>query len=62
MWEPPYIEPRLLSGEEIFRENMVYGVEAFFEHPEAGTAIYETNFIIGKDKNEIITPINECWW
>jgi Xaa-Pro aminopeptidase len=62
MWEPPYLEPRLLAGDEVFQANMVYSVEAFFEREGLGTAIYETNFIIGQERNEILTPVGECWW
>ncbi len=62
MWEPPYLEPRMLTGDEVFAQNMVYSVEAFFEREGVGTAIYETNFIIGRDRNEILTPIDECLW
>jgi Xaa-Pro aminopeptidase len=62
MWEPPYLEPRLLAGDEVFQPNMVYSVEAFFEREGLGTAIYETNFIIGQERNEILTPVGERWW
>ncbi len=62
MWEAPYIEPRLVDDSEVFEENMVASVEAFFEHPQAGTAAFETNFIIGPDGVEEITPVPHLWW
>lgn len=62
MWEAPYIEPRLVDDSEVFEENMVASVEAFFEHKEAGTAAFETNFIITADGVEEITPVPHLWW
>ena len=46
MWEAPYIESRICSEDDVFKENMVHSVEAFYESDEAGTATFETNFII----------------
>jgi Xaa-Pro aminopeptidase len=62
MWEAPYIEPRLVDDSEIFEENMVASVEAFFEHKGVGTAAFETNFIITADGLEEITPVPHLWW
>jgi Xaa-Pro aminopeptidase len=62
MWERPYIEPRLCSDTEVFEENMVASVEGFFDFEGAGTAGYETNYIITKTGVEVITPVRNIWW
>lgn len=62
MWERPYIEPRLCSKDDVFVENMVASVEAFFTDKEAGTAVFETNYIVTKDGVEEITPVPHLWW
>jgi Xaa-Pro aminopeptidase len=62
MWERPYIEPRLCSPEDVFQENMVASVEAFFTDEEAGTAVFETNYIVTGGGIEEITPVPRLWW
>ena len=62
MWEAPYIEPRLCTDGDLFEENMVGSVEAFFTDEEAGTAVFETNYIITKDGVEEITPVPHMFW
>ena len=62
MWEAPYIEPRLCSEDDIFEENMVASVEAFFTDEEAGTAVFETNFIVNGTGVEEITPVPHLFW
>jgi Xaa-Pro aminopeptidase len=62
MWEPPYIEPRLCSKDDVFVENMVASVEAFFTDEEAGTAVFETNYIVTRTGVEEITPVPHLWW
>ena len=62
MWEAPYIEPRLCSDEDVFLENMVASVEAFYEAEGVGTAVFETNYIVVKDGVEEITPSPHLWW
>jgi methionine aminopeptidase len=62
MWEAPYIEPRLCSDSDIFEENMVASVEAFFTDEEAGTAVFETNFIITGNGVDEITPVPHLFW
>ncbi len=62
MWEAPYIEPRLCGDDEIFEENMVASVEGFFSGDAAGTAVFETNFIITADGLEEITPVPHLFW
>lgn len=62
MWEAPYIEPRLCSDDDLFHENMVASVEGFFTSEEAGTAVFETNFIITKDGVDEITPVPHVFW
>ena len=62
MWERPYIEPRLCSADDVFVENMVASVEAFFTDEQAGTAVFETNYIVTKNGVEEITPVPHLWW
>lgn len=62
MWEAPYIEPRLCSDDDIFQENMVASVEAFYGNEEVGTAVFETNYIITSDGVEEITPVPHLFW
>ena len=62
MWEAPYIEPRLCSDDEIFEENMVASVEAFYESEGVGTATFETNYIVVKDGVEEITTTPHLFW
>lgn len=62
MWEPPYIEPRLCNDDDVFLENQVGSVEGFFECPEAGSAVFETNYVVTKDGVEEITPVPHIFW
>ena len=62
MWEAPYIEPRLCTGDEPFEENMVASVEAFYESEGVGTACFETNYIVVKDGVEEITTTPHLFW
>ncbi len=62
MWEAPYIESRICGDDELFEENMVHSVEAFFESKEAGTATFETNFIVTADGVDEITPTPHLFW
>ncbi len=62
MWEHPYLEPRLLKGDEVFETNMVGSVEGFFDRTGVGTAAYETNYILTARGPEIITPVPNLWW
>ena len=62
MWEAPYIETRLCSDDDLFQENMVASVEGFFTSEEAGTAVFETNYIVTKDGVDEITPVPHVFW
>ncbi len=62
MWEPPYIEPRLCTDDDVFQENMVASVEGFFDSEGVGTAVFETNYIITADGVEEITPVPHLFW
>jgi len=62
MWEPPYIEPRLCREDDVFQENQVGSVEGFFDCPEAGSAVFETNYIVTRDGVEEITPVPHLFW
>lgn len=62
MWEPPYIETRLCEEDDLFQENQVGSVEGFFDCPEAGSAVFETNYIVTRDGVEEITPVPHIFW
>jgi Xaa-Pro dipeptidase len=62
MWEAPYLETRLLKGDEIFQKDMVASVEGFFDSKSAGTAGFETNYIVTAKGVEEITPVPHLWW
>lgn len=62
MWEAPYIETRLCGDDDLFQENMVASVEGFFTCEEAGTAVFETNYIVTKDGVDEITPVPHLFW
>ena len=62
MWERPYLETRLCSEDDTFEENMVASVEAFYTDDEAGTAVFETNYIVTAEGVEEITPTPHVFW
>jgi len=62
MWERPYIEPRLCTDEDRFQENMVASIEGFFTSKSAGTAVFETNYIVTRTGVEEITPVPHLFW
>ena len=62
MWEAPYIESRICNEDDLFEEGMVHSVEAFYESEEAGTATFETNFIITGSGVEEITTTPHLFW
>jgi Xaa-Pro aminopeptidase len=62
MWEAPYIETRLLKGDETFEKGMVASVEGFFDSKAFGTAAFETNYIVTAKGIEEITPVPHLWW
>lgn len=62
MWERPYLEPRMCTDDEYFKENMVGSVEGFFCDEEVGTAAFETNYILTKDGPEELTPVPHLFW
>lgn len=62
MWEAPFIESRIATDDDVFLKNMVHSVEAFYELDGVGTATFETNFIIGDDGVEEITPVPHLFW
>lgn len=61
-WERPWLGTDLLEGGEVFRENMVLGVEAFLAHSGVGSAGFEQNVIIGKDGVELLTHTPMLFW
>lgn len=62
MWEAPYIEPRLCTDADVFEENMVASVEGFYTSKTAGTAVFETNYIITKTGVDEITTTPHLFW
>jgi Xaa-Pro aminopeptidase len=62
MWEPPFIEVRACSADEVFEENMVASVEAFLSRKGAGGAGFETNYIVTATGTEVITTSPNFWW
>ncbi|MEX0808872.1 MAG: M24 family metallopeptidase [Dongiaceae bacterium] len=62
MWEAPYIEPRLCTDDDIFLEDMVASVEAFYTAEGVGTAAFETNFIITRNGCDEITKTPHLFW
>jgi Xaa-Pro dipeptidase len=62
MWEPPFIEVRACTPDEVFEENMVGSVEAFLSREGAGSAGFETNYIVTAKGTEVITTSPNFWW
>ncbi len=62
MWEPPFLHPELCGADEVFEENMVASAETFLYRAGVGSAGIETNYIVGKEGVEVITPSPLLWW
>lgn len=54
-FEQPSISNVMSQPDDIVRENMVFGVEAFLSTTGIGSAFVEDIVIIGKDGNEVLT-------
>ncbi len=54
-FEQPRISTTMSEPDDIVRENMVFGVEAFLADDGVGSAFVEDIVIIGKDENERLT-------
>lgn len=54
-FEQPRISTVMSRPDDIVRENMVFGVEAFLSTTGIGSAFVEDIIIIGKDGNEVLT-------
>lgn len=54
-FEQPRISTVMSLPEDVVRENMVFGVEAFLSSEGIGSAFVEDILIIGKDGNELLT-------
>ncbi|MCA0921555.1 M24 family metallopeptidase [Pseudooceanicola nanhaiensis] len=54
-FEQPRISTVMSEPEDVVRENMVFGVEAFLADEGVGSAFVEDILIIGKDGNEVLT-------
>jgi Xaa-Pro aminopeptidase len=63
-WEHPWLLESA-GGEEndaTFLENDVLGIEIFLHWPDTGSVGIEQNVIVGKDRNELLTPVDMFWW
>ncbi len=54
-FEQPRISTVMSQPDDVVRENMVFGVEAFLSTAGAGSAFVEDIIVIGKDGNELLT-------
>ncbi|MBU2959322.1 M24 family metallopeptidase [Citreicella sp. C3M06] len=54
-FEQPRISTVMSEPEDVVRESMVFGVEAFLADDETGSAFVEDILIIGRDGNELLT-------
>lgn len=54
-FEQPRISTVMSLPDDVVRENMVFGVEAFLSTTGIGSAFVEDIIIIGKDRNEVLT-------
>lgn len=54
-FEQPRISTVMSRPEDVVRENMVFGVEAFLSSAGTGSAFVEDIIIIGKNENELLT-------
>ena len=61
-FEKPYISTLMGEPGTVFRENMVFGVEAFLAMPGVGSAGYEDNVIITKAGAERVTKSPPVMW
>ena len=60
-WERPSLRIGLKTN-EVFRENMTLGIEAFLSKSGVGVAGYEDNILITADGAEILTKAPSLWW
>ena len=60
-WERPSLRIGL-ETDEIFRENMTFGIEAFLSKTGVGVAGYEDNILVTAEGAEILTPAPSFWW
>ena len=62
-WERPIIGLAYGEPDEPIEENMVIGIEAFLgTEAGAGSAGFESNYIVGKDGVELLTKTRMIWW
>jgi Xaa-Pro dipeptidase len=61
-WERPWLGTDLLEGGEVFRENMVLGVEAFLAASKVGSAGFEQNVIVVEDGVDLLTTTPMLFW
>lgn len=54
-FEQPRISTVMSLHDDVVRENMVFGVEAFLSLDGVGSAFFEDILIIGRDENELLT-------
>lgn len=61
-FEQPIFSSVMGYGDDVFEEGMVVGIEVFFARPGVGSAGFEQNAIIHKDRVEILTTTPMIWW
>lgn len=61
-FEKPYIGPDMCTDEDVFREGMALGVEAFYGLDDVGAAGFEQNVLVTKTGTEVITKAPMLWW
>ena len=61
-FEKPYIGPDMCTDEDIFREGMAMGVEAFFGREGQGSAGFEQNILVVEDGIELLTKTPMIFW
>lgn len=64
LWEKPFLftDPDKIPADWQFHEGMVASSEVFLTRAGAGTASYETNWIVTKTGIEKVTDLPMIWW
>ena len=61
-WEEPWYMHGDTGNQTVFRAGDVVSTEVFIYHKNIGAAGVEQNFIIGSDRNELLTTTEMEWW
>ena len=60
-WEGPTMRVGQQT-DQVFKEGMTLGIEAFMAHPGVGSAGFEQNVIVTADGTELLTTTPMLWW